>query len=193
MAARSGMATLIADARLLADAGTAEHSVDGVTYYDDDAVQRILDQHRMDVTRERMAFEAQYNAGSAEYYDYYWALPHVEEAASGTTAWVITDGNGSAIGTADYTVNYDAQQVRFDSNTTGSVFYLTYHSYDLDMAVSRLWRDKASHVADRFDVKTDNHDLKRSQLAARYMEKAQEYAGKARPKHVRMVRVDLNV
>jgi hypothetical protein len=186
------MTQLIADVRLMADAGTAEHSVNGTTYYTDDDIQRYLDKRRHDVYRERMHFEPEYVAGSAEYHHYYWLRGAAEEAESGTTAWVVTDGAGSAIGTGNYSANYEARQLRFSADTQGTVYYLTYRAYDLNMVASEIWRDKAAHVSNRFDVKTDNHDLKRSQLRKMYMDNAMDYRSKAKPRHVRMVREDLN-
>ena len=192
MAARAGMGSVISDLRLMTDAGTAEHSVDGVTYYDDDQIQRILDEYRRDIYREPMQMAEDWQAGSAQYRNYYWSQGAVEQTTGGTAIWYITDGQGSVIGSANYSVDYDAQQVVFSANTLGSVRYLTYRSYDLNRAAARVWKDKAAHVADRFDVKTDNHDLKRSQLGMKYMQNAQAYLKAAQPFNVRMVREDLN-
>lgn len=193
MAARSGMAQLIADVRLMADAGTAEHSVNGTAYYSDDDIQRYLDKHRQNIYREYLRYEPEYASGSAEYHNYYFRHAHVEGTASGTTAWVITDGNDDVIPISDYVPNMDAQEVRFTTDTRGSARYLTYRAYDIYRVVSEIWRDKAAHIADRaWDVSTDNHSLKRSQLAKNYMDKAREYAAYGKPKHVRMVREDLN-
>lgn len=192
MAARNGMTQLIADVRLMADAGTAEHSVGGTTYYTDEDVQRYLDKHRQNIYREPLRMEPEYGAGSAEYHHYYFRNGFVEGTASGTVAWLVTDGNDDVIGGSLYTPNMDAQEIRFAADQHGSARYLTYRAYDLYRAVSEIWRDKAAHVADRFDVKTDNHDLKRSQLAKNYMDKALEYAAYGKPKHVRMIREDLN-
>ena len=96
MAARSGMAQLIADVRLMADAGESEHSVGGRTYYTDDDIQRYLDQHRENIYREYLRNEPEYGSGSAEYHYYYFRYAHVEGTASGSLAWLITDGNDSA-------------------------------------------------------------------------------------------------
>lgn len=192
MAARSGMTQLIADVRLMADAGTAEHSVNGTTYYTDDDIQRYLDRHRQDIYREMLSYQGEYGSGSVQYHQYYFRHAFVEGTASGSLAWLITDGNDDVIAGSLYTPNLDAQEVRFSADQMGSARFLTYRTYDIYRAVSEIWRDKAAHVADRFDVKTDNHDLKRSQLAKNYMDKAREYAGFGRPKHVRMIREDLN-
>ena len=193
MAARSGMAQLIADVRLMADAGESEHSVGGRTYYTDDDIQRYLDQHRENIYREYLRNEPEYGSGSAEYHYYYFRYAHVEGTASGSLAWLITDGNDDVIAGSLYTPNMDAQEIRFTADQRGSARYLTYRAYDIYRAVSEIWRDKAAHVADRaWDVSTDNHSLKRSQMAKNYMDKAREYAAFGKPKHVRMIREDLN-
>lgn len=192
MAARSGMHNVINDLRLMTDAGTAEHSVDGVDYYTDDQLQRILDTYRADIYRELLTAQEDYAAGSAQYRQYYWSQPHVEQATSGTAAWYVTDGQGSVVGTANYAVDYDGHAISFTANTLGSARYLTYRSYDLNRAAATVWKEKAAHVADRFDVRTDNHDLKRSQLRKNYLDMAQSYLAKSRPYLVRLVREDLN-
>jgi hypothetical protein len=54
-----------------------------------------------------------------------------------------------------------------------------------------VWEQKASNVAARFDIKTDNHDLKRSQLRASYLQMAQLHKKRAKPQSTRMTREDV--
>lgn len=190
MPARNGMLDLIERVRLLTDAGTAEHTVQGVDYYSDEHIQERLDRSRMDVYRERLTLQTEYSGGTAIYKKYYFPTADVERADSGSAAWLVEDYQGSAIGTASYTPYYDAQYIEFASNTLGSAYYLTYRQYDVERTAAQVWREKAAFVASRFDVKTDNHEIKRSQLRQAYLENAKLFEAQAKPKVVHMVRTD---
>ena len=192
MAARSGLSQLIEDTRLNCELGTADYTVSTVTYWSDDQIQRELDRQRRDVRQELLHIESEYSSGTVEYKDYYWRFPHVEQYdASNAEIFHLEDGNGSVIGTADYTVNYEAQHIRFSADQVGSARYLTYRAYDLDRVSATLWKQKAAHVALRVDVKTDNHDIKGSQLQAHYMAMAKQFMQSAKPTSRKMVRSDM--
>ena len=179
MAARVGMATLIIELRSRCDAGTADYSSGGQTFWTDDQLQTILDSHRADVKRERLLMSADQIGGSAIYQDYYWGHEWVEEMGSGTAIWRVDDSSGSAVGTTLYTPEYRAKHLRFAANTLGTAYYLTYRVFDLDRAAADVWEQKAASVAMRFDVKTDNHDLKRSQLVQQYRDMAAQFRRRA--------------
>lgn len=195
MAARSGMANLITRLRADCEAGTADYSVAGETYFTDAHLQERLDQYRRDVKREPLEWASEYVAeGTLGYYDYYYHSGRmVEEAESGSLAWQVEDGNGSAIGTANYTANYETGQIRFDSDQGGSARYLSYSYFDYNRTAATIWRQKAANVANRFDVKTDNHDLKRSQMRMAFLQMAAVFDKQAKARTVTMVRGDVNV
>lgn len=166
MAARASMASLIADLRQRCEAGTADYSLAGVTFWDDEALQARLDAYRTDVYRAPLVVQPVYSGGSALYYDYYWQRGAAVEAVDGGTAWRVEDSAGSAVGTADYEVNADARHIRFDSDQQAKAYYLTYRVFDMDRAEADVWDRKAAHYAAAYDVSTDNTSLKRSQLIA---------------------------
>lgn len=177
---RDGMSNAVQELRRRCDAGTAEFMAGTVTYYSDDHLLATLDRHRSDLRRQHLRMEPTYSGGQVVYQDYYWERGDwIEEAASGAAAWVVEDSAGSAVGTAGYSVNYSAKHLRFSADTTGIAYLLSYRTYDLDRAAAEVWEDKAAHVADRFDVKTDNHDLKRSQLRQSYLAMAANFRRRA--------------
>lgn len=182
MAARSGMEHLITIVRSWANAGTAE--------YDDDAIQGVLDRHRADFRFQPLMARPYAVINDERYQDFYYPQRYVEGTASGTIAWRVQDSTGAAIDTADYTVNYDAQHIYFTNDQAGSARYLTGRAYDVHRATAEVWRMKAADAADRFDVKTDNHDLKRSQLYDHYMKQAERFERQAPARVVTMVRSD---
>jgi hypothetical protein len=177
--------------RLDADAGTEEFTINGIAYYSDDHLQSYLDRHRSDHQRELLAVEQEYNNGTVEWHNYRFKEHDVERAGSGTQYWRVENHAGSAIGTADYSVDYDGRLIRFTADQEGERYYLTYRSFDYAWAVSEIWGHKSSNVARRFDVETDNHTLKFSQLKTTYAGKEQEWKRKRKLKNIRLTRVDV--
>jgi hypothetical protein len=192
MAARLGLITVINRLRSMTDAGTADYTLPGMgTLWSDEQLQDVLDGHRSDLQRVPLRPASGYTGGAVEFRDYSFPAGDVEEAASGTAVWRVEDGSGSLVGTADYTVTYRAGHVRFNADTGGADYYLTTHAFDVERAAAEVWEQKAAHVSSRFDIRTDNHDLKRSQLRAAYLQNASEWHSKAKSKSVTMVREDV--
>lgn len=189
--ARDGMANLISRLRSMCDAGTADYSLaGGETYWSDDQLQDALDAARTDVRRELLTIQPDYVGGSVEYHDYYWQHADVEELESGSAAWLLADSSGAEIGTALYTVNYRAQHIRFDASTGGTSYFLSYRSFDLERAAAEVWETKAAHVSTRYDVSSDNHSLKRSQLREGFLQMAKIHRRRQRARTVEMFRGD---
>jgi hypothetical protein len=175
MAARAGCAEIITTLRGLCEAGTADYVLAGGTYWTSDALQDILDDHRTDVNEE-LTYAARYSGSTAEYYDYYFASKPVERAASGSAVFHVYNSLGSAAGTADYTVNYRAGHIEFTSDQGQTRWSVRARAFDINGAAAAVWRQKAAHYqANGFDIKTDNHDLKRSQLVDRALKMAEKY------------------
>lgn len=193
MTARLGMATLIARLRSMTDADEDEFTLAGEVYWTDEHLQAELDKERQDVFQEAIAPVPSYATDNAvQYQDYYWTLPNVEEADSGATGWLLQDGNSNTVDSADYTVNYQARHIRFVATTDGSAYYLTYRAFDLNRAAAEVWTQKAANVASRFDVKTDNHQLSRSQLRTSFLNMAKEFRRKAGGRSKTMIREDMS-
>jgi hypothetical protein len=161
---RAGLATIIRRLRELTSAGTADYALAGTTYWTDDQLQAELDAHRMDFVREGLRAETEFVAGAEETHNYYTTRRNLEEAASGTAAWVVEDATGAAVGTANYTVNYEAGQVRFTADTDGTAYYLSGRSFDVNKAAASVWEKKAAHAWDAYDFAADGASFKRSQM-----------------------------
>ena len=196
MTVRDGMANVILALRAWAEAGTAEYTLTGTTsqtYWSDQHLQDVLDQHREDHYFEvAQVAPREGNTAVAEYYDYYFDGGYWEEASGGTAVWIVQDSTGADAGTANYTINYQTGHIRFTANTLGTAYYLTGRKYDLHRAAAQVWRQKAANVANRYDVSTDNHSLKRSQLSKQYLDMAAYYDKQSPVRFVRMMRVDVN-
>lgn len=193
MATREGMANLIAKVRGMCDAGVDDYVVAGVTYWTDAQIEEALDDRRDDIRRELLQSRPELIAASTTvYHDYYWQEANVEEAASGTTAFLVHDSTGSAVAGTAYEVNYRARHLRFTADTRGTAYYLSYRSFDLERTAADVWDVKAGHAHSRFDLRTDNHDMKRSQIFDRCVERAQHYRRQAKARTSRLVRSDAN-
>lgn len=175
MAVRTGMSDLIRQLRQMAQAENNEYELAGETYWDDTHLQDVLDMYREDIYEEPIYPIPQFLNGVTVYQNYYWSNGNSERAESGSAVWSMMNTNGSAVGTAAYTVDYNAQRIRFGTPTNGEQYRLTYSYYDMNRAAAEVWRLKAANVANRFDIKTDNHDLKRNQLRQNYLDMAKFY------------------
>jgi hypothetical protein len=181
MTARTGMANLITELRGLAEAGTADYSVSSSTYWSDDHLQDVLDLHRTDIVFEQLAPLPTYGTanGTLIYNTYKSSYGYYEQTTGGTAVFYVQDGTGAVQGTAAYTPDYRRGVVQFAADTSGTTYYLTGRSYDLDAAAADVWRRKASHYASSFDFSTDNHSISRSQLYQHAMEMASVFEGKS--------------
>lgn len=192
MVARLGMLDLILRLRSMTDAQPDEFEIAGETYWSNDQLNKILDRYRYDEYYEAIEPTVTYDTAlNALYQDYYFARANVEELTSGSAVWKLEDSDGNIAGTADYSVNYQAQHIRFNDSTDGGVRYLTYRYYDLNKAASDVWSQKAASVASRFNISTDNHTLSRAELRKSYLEMAAHYKKLSGGGFKRLVRVDL--
>ena len=193
--ARTGVEPVIKQLRVMTNAGTADFSVAGQQYWSDDDLEETLDSHRIDIFREPLVqIITHNNAGSAEYFDYFFHWSSPEQATSGTVngqvIWEVENSAGSVIGTANYTVNYEAQHIRFTNSQAGTNYLLNYRYFNVNRAAANIWRRKASIFAERFDVATDNHKLTRSQLIKHCLDMAKQYES-SDPRMVTTRRVDV--
>lgn len=192
MAVRDGMGNLIQQLRENCDAGLSDFEIAGVVYWNGEQLQKQLDQQRTDIYREAVYPVESFVNNEAQYLDYYWRFGNAEEAESGSAAWKLEDANGSALGTGQYSIDYDTRHIIFPASTDGSTYYLTYRTFNVNLAAAEVWEKKAANVSSKFDVSTDNHSLKRSQLAAAYGLKAKEFRKKAGGRAKLMMRSDLS-
>jgi len=177
MSARASMADLLLTLRGLANAGSAEYTVNGSAYWTDDQLQAVLDRHVTSFRHESLApLPITGSGGSLTYFDYQCARRFLESTSGGTARFIVQDDTGGTVGTAAYTVDYPRGVVTFGTDTTGLSRYVTGYSFDMNAAAADVWTQKAAHYVTAYDVSTDNHSLKRSQIIAGCMAMAKEYA-----------------
>lgn len=173
--ARPTMVDLIAQVRWLTAAGTADYVIASVGYWSDAQIEGALDANRLDVIDEPLHGQVETTAtGSQEYHQYRSQYRWMEATDGGTAIFYLRDSSGARIGTADYTVDYQAGRVSLIPDTQGAALYLTARSYDVYAAAASIWRTKAAHVASRFDFTADGASFKASQLRASFLDQAKE-------------------
>jgi hypothetical protein len=178
--ARSTLATLISELRVLANVGTADYTIASVAHWTDDQLQTILDRNRMDVVDERLQPVTEYNSGgTAVYQRYQSGYRNFEATDGGTAVYFLRTNAGARVGTASYTPDYPSGRNDFAATTGGSVFYLTGRSYDLNAAAAQVWDQKAGFEAGRYDFTADGASFKVSQAAAGFRGMAAYYRGLA--------------
>lgn len=190
--ARTGMATLITRLRSMTSTGEDDYQINNVWYFNDDQLEDVLDRHTCRHDRERIHPEPNYESGTATYTEFTYEYSGVEEVSSGSTRWRVETSTGTNVSTANYTVDHNQRRITFTSDQGGTPYFLTYYSYDMERSAADVWDDKAAHVAERFDLATDNHDLKRSQLYAMYTAEAKKWRRRAKPQSGVMERNDVN-
>ena len=196
MSARDGMSDLISQLRGMCDAGTADYTISGssgATWWDDTQLQDVLDRQRRDHIREPlMMAPVEVATDTLQYFDFYFTHEHVEGSASGTAAWILANSAGSVVAASAYSLYPEARQIRFAADQLGTAYYLSYRSFDLERAAADVWERKAGHVQGRFDLSTDNHNMKRSQLFDHCLKMADLYRRRARAHVAQRVRDDVN-
>jgi len=193
MAARTGMANLILRLRHEAQAGTADYTLGGETYWTDDHLEDILDARRVDLWDFELMRYATYDAGgTVVYHDYFAPFGDLEEATSGTTAWIVLEASGSPIGTGTYTVNYVNGHIRFTSDTAGSSRYLTARSYNLAGAAADIWRHRLGSISAYYNFTSDGQTMSRDQWFQHVKDMINYWEGQSGPQQVEVLRGDLN-
>lgn len=181
MTARTGLAGLIVELRQMTESAAGDYSINNKSYWNDEDLQNILDIHRRDIIFEQLQmYPVPIAGGSISYLDYRSSYGYYEETTGGTAIFYVQDSTGATIGSSTYTPSYRRGQIQFSSNQSGSVYYLTGRSYDLNAAAADVWRRKAAHVAPTsFDFSTDNHSVNRSQVYKHSLEMADYFEGKS--------------
>lgn len=192
MAARSGQQYIVDYLRDICLAGTADYTFNGGTYWTDDQLVTILERTAVVQTRIATQAIAQDNGGTLYYYQY--QIPHTwfEDRSSGTPYYNVYDAYGSAIGTAEYTLDPINGIMRFADDQGGSAINVDLTLYNMNKAAAEIWRQKAAHISEiSYDVTLDGHKLSRSQRVQLYMQMASEYDSHAGFDFIPVVRVDI--
>jgi hypothetical protein len=188
MAARTGMAKLISELRLMTSTTTNDFS--------DDQLQDYLDRTREEWRYLRLLPILTRAAGTTQWFDY--AIPDFvagrfeEYAGDGSSGWVVRDGSGNTVTAppTGYTVNYQARLITFAVDQKGVPYYVDLRAYNLNAAAATIWREKAATVASRVDTQSDNHGISASQEHDHCMRMADHYDTLCGPQVAEMIRMD---
>lgn len=195
--ARIGMQSLIQELRRLCNVGTADYTITGqagtVAYWSDDSLQAHLDRHRRTLRHVALDAQPDFVDGQTVWTEYQlpvWAK-HLEQYAEDASAgFRLYDSKGSAIGTADYAINYAAGVVQFSSDQAQAVRYVDFRSYDLNRAAADVWQAKAAHIAQQVTWASDNHQIQQSDALNHCLIMAQQFKALAGPSNTTMQRMD---
>lgn len=175
MAARPGMTDLISDLRLKTDTSPDEVSVNGVSYWTDDQLQDILDQHRQDVDVQLVAYP-RYESGELLTKIYYIPNKVLTTLENDPSVLEIVDRYGNAA--TGYTVDLSGRKVTFDADTGGTAYWLRGRQFDVDYAAADVWAAKASHRAALVDWRAGGQTLYEDQEYQHCLEREKFYRGK---------------
>lgn len=167
MTVRTGMQSLVDQVRVLTGAGTAEYTAGTVTYWSDTDLQTALDANSRFVVQSLLMWQPQQIGGTANYFNALLQYRDLEDApgTSGTSRFVIRDGAGSAVGTANYTLDARAGRVSFGTvNQMGTAYYFTGYSYDVCAAAVEVLRGRLANFNSFYDFSADNQSFSRSQM-----------------------------
>jgi hypothetical protein len=195
MTARTTLSTLITELRGMTSAGTADYTINGAAYWTDDQLQNILDAHRTEVVTEPLQWIPDLGAGGTLLVTrYYSQFGNFEQTSGGTAIFHLQDAAWNTVGTANYTANYARGEVVLNSDSRGSLYYLTGRSYDLNSAAADVWKRKAGQVAGAaFSWATDNMRVDKSGLRKEALEMARYYEQQAGPNVITLTRSDTDV
>ncbi len=183
--ARAGTYDLVQQLRGMCNAGTAEYTVGIQTYWSDDQLEQVLDRHMMALDFVPLsAIPRQTAGGSLLWTEYRAPCGNLERG----TALVVQDSSGATA--SAYTADYNRGVILFSADQSGTAYYLTGRSFDMNGAAAEVWTQKASQAASSFDWSSDNHSVKRSQLIAQAQQMARFYANAANVTVTTMYRAD---
>lgn len=194
--ARTGMADLIQELRVMTQTGTADYQAGTVYYFTDDQLQAEIDKtlHLFRMA-QLLPIGRQTGASSVIYQDYgipeevgYW----VEGTVGGTTIWRVFNSAGQIIDATNYAVNLQQRLINFSANQLGSAAYLDCNSYNLHRAAANVWRWKAGNVGLAVDWSSDNMSVKSSQKRQQALDQARYYSSLCGIQMSYMVRSDEN-
>ena len=189
-AVRAGMDYLIAELRVMGDAGYDDYKVGGVSRWSDKHLQDYLDRYRVDFLEEDLYALQQNRNGTTYYLEYRSQYINLEGVASGTSVFKLDNSAGTNIPGTMWAADYQRGVVTFTNDTLGSSMILTGRSYDLNAAAADVWRAKASNAAKKYDFSTGGQSFHRKQYYDHCIQMAQFYEGLSGPTIISTYRGD---
>lgn len=188
--ARTGMANLIMRLRVMTMASDSDFTVNNITYWHDDQLQEILDANRRDFVEVELRPIPKTVSSSLVYTRYDAPYGNLETYASGSAIFTLATSDGTQAGTANYSVDYLKGIITFTADQGGTAWFLSGRSYDMNSAAADVWAYKATYHQASYDIKTDGHDMKRSQLFEQAREREAYYRAQAGAYSVEILRGD---
>jgi hypothetical protein len=181
MGVRAGMANLLERLRSLTHAGTADFSIDDVSYFSDSQLQDILDSNVTFMNDEPLTWQTDVVGGGSIEYHTCWAGSYrdYEGRYSGTAYWIVRDGQGAEVGTANYTADYLTGRIVFSADQGGTAYYLTARSYDLYSAAADVWLRRQAYYADWYEFSSDDQRFARQQAYDHAVQMEKNMRGRA--------------
>jgi len=198
MAARAGMASLISRLRQKCEAGEADYTLAGETYWSDDHLQAALDAYRKRFTGVYLTPRPQNINGVMVYQRY--EIPReignfVEAPAQGEKNFRLYRSDGIDILLADYTYYDRDLSITFAADQEGAAIYWDGYAYDLVAAARDVWLAKAAHMHQAINFSADGHRFDREAIYQHCIEMAKAFGyreGSGAMKVGRMIRSDLS-
>lgn len=181
---RTGMATLITRwRRMVSDAGSA--------VWTDDQALTLLDTYRTDIWAGQLMPIPQQVSGTTVYQTFASNWENLEDASGGTPVFRMHDANGSAIGTATFTGDYQRGVFTFTADQKGSVRYIDARSYDLNAAAADGWRELMGAKSSLYKFTADGATYERNQWFDHCKDMARYYDSLSKPTYTTLERSDL--
>jgi hypothetical protein len=190
--ARAGLSTLISRLRAMTNAGTSDATVAGTTYFSDDHLQDILDTTQTLWQRIPLIPRPELIDAEVVHIEYFVPdfIPRQFEQNAVDSGWFIRRADGLTIDPADYTPNYEAGHITFDTDTAGASYTLSCRTYNLHRAASNIWQQKAAFVYADTNWQADNHRLDSAQVFDHCHKMANYHAQLAGMLVSRLIRTD---
>lgn len=166
------MLNLIKILRGMTNTAINDYEVNGVSYWTEDHLERILDARRFDAEYMRLTPIRDSVGGTAVYTRYKTDLTHWEDSP------IIKDAGNNVV-SSGYTFDADRGYVVFANDTGGAVYTISGAVYDVDNAAADVWEMKAAYYAEAYDIAELSQQQKRSQIVSQCLRMAQMYRARA--------------
>jgi hypothetical protein len=175
--ARTGLADILLNLRSMVDAGTADYAIGTANMWDDNQLQVVLDDYRVDIYRLPLCAIADLTGGGSVVYKEYKAEKGRwwEKTTGGSVFFIVETSDGSVVGTASYSVDYQRGIVTFGADQKGTAYYLTGRYFKINASAAEVWRRKAGYAAKAYSFSTDGHSFQRSQFHDHCLKMANYY------------------
>jgi hypothetical protein len=168
---RFGMLNLIVRLRRMVDDKYSQ-------VWQDDELEEILDQHRIDFYADSLTAVARNVAGATVYTLYKSPYGNLEEYTDDDeSVFRLFNSVGTSIApTSNYTPNYAGGIFTFLTDQRGASLYLDARSYDLNGAAAVCWREAMGSKAKLYDFDSAGSKFSRAQWFEHCQEMAEMYS-----------------